>query len=52
MVSKLSLLDTNQLDIMDSRMGTLNSRLDQIMSNRLSGNHDVEKDGKVKFILS
>ncbi|XP_065211664.1 dynactin subunit 2 [Planococcus citri] len=47
MVAKLSLLDSTQLDAMECRVGNINSRLEQILSNLNSAAQDTDKDKKI-----
>lgn len=48
MIAKLSLLDSSQLDVMECRIGNINSRLEQILSSQNLATQDTEKDKKVK----
>lgn len=51
MIAKLSLLDSSQLDLVESKINSINSKTEQILNSQNSVSQDPEKEKKVSAVL-
>lgn len=51
MIAKLSLLDSSQLDLVESKINSINAKTEQILNSQNSILQDPEKEKKVSDVL-
>lgn len=51
MIAKLSLLDISQLDMIESKVNNVNSRLEQFLNSQNSLTQDPEREKKVNLFF-
>lgn len=50
-MAKLSLIDSSQLDLVESKINSINAKTEQILNSQNSVSQDPEKEKKVSTIL-